>query len=276
MKKGHRMTIARQRKPQPIIGSSERENFFSVVPVPSVVDTLGENTTEQKVQKKGTEELLADATMGAFRGLDSWLAFKVRNELVSQIYNSIENEETNINVDRVKYAIIEELTTEKQNNIKQAAFLENILPIAATKEKPAHIEDYTVKDVDNLEKRLHIHSEVVALIDAIESTGDEGVYHLAESYIQQTHLDAQNEVLDIFSQRKAELESQNEKLRMRNASNEAKITELEEIIASLQDEVDQAKAQLKQRDEQIEDRDVQLLDNELVNHLTKDAQDLAR
>lgn len=279
MKKGHRMTIARQRKPQPIVNSSERENFFSVVPTTSDIIILGENATasEQEVQKKGTKELLTDATMGAFRGLDGWLAFRVRKELVTQIYSSIENEETNIDVDSVRVALNEELTAEKQKNISQASHLEDILPIAAKKEKSVKPgDDYSVKDIDNLQMRLRVHHEVVALIDAIESTGDEGTYHLAESYIQQTRLDAHNEVLSIYSQRKAELEDQNKKLRMRNASNEAKITELEGIIASLKNEIEYTNGQLEERNEQIEDRDVQLLDNELVNHLTKEAQDLAR
>ena len=271
---GHRTTMAYQREYQPILPTRQRESSFPAVTNTGEVIILAENatttSTEQEVQQKNTKETLFEATTSVFKDLDGWLALKVKNELVTQIYTSIGNEDLGINIAGVKDAISNELTKEKKINLDQAAHIDDILSDTAMQAGSIRKGNYySAKDVDNLHMRVHVYHEVVALIEAIESTGDEGAYHLAESYIQQTQLAARNEVLNILNQQKAELEE-------RNTSNEAKIVELQGVISTLKGEIEHTRGKLKERDEQLEDRDMKLLDNELVQHLTSKAQELAR
>jgi uncharacterized coiled-coil protein SlyX len=264
IKKGHRMTMEHQREFQPILNSSERENFLPAVPTTSDVIILGENAiSTQQVEQEDIPELLDDATSRELHALDSWLSFKVKNELVSQIYTSIGNEESGINIASIKETLSSELYVEKKKNADQAERLNDIIPRAAMKEKSTQgANDYSLKDINNLQMRIAIHYQLVMYIETIESAGDDGLYELTESYIQQVQLEARDEVLSILNQQKEELES-------RNTSNETRIVELEGVIVELETEIEFAKVQ-------VQDRDMALLNNELVEHLMIEAQDLAR
>ena len=267
------MTMAHQGEHQPILNSSERNSSDLSEPRTNTNDRiiLGENSAaEHEVPKKDTEEILAQATLSEFRDLDGWLALKVKSELVTQIYTNLGSEDEGINIADTQDVLSKELALEKLKNLKQAKSLEDMIPTVVMKQRSLRGgTDYSVKDIDNLQMRIHIHHEVVTLIDALESTGDEGLYNLAETYIKQTQLDAQNQVLNILNQQKAELV-------MSKVSDEEKIAELQDVIGSLENEIEHINGKVKERDDQIVDLDMNLLDNELVDHLTREAQDIAR
>ena len=263
------MTMEQQ---QPILNSSERDEPFPTETTdtnPNI--TRGDNTlSEREVPHETMPESLTEASLIELRALDSWLLFKVKGALVAQIYSSIETDEPGIDISVVKDTILSELTSEKKKNLDQAERISEIIPRLAMHGLAANgMYDYTYKDMDNLQKRIEINDQVVEYIEAVEGAGEDGLYGLTESYIKEVQLDAQNEVLDIFKQRKAELEE-------RNTSNEEKIVELQGVIGALKGEIKFTKDQLEDRDEQLADRDMQLLNSELVQHLTQEAQDIAR
>ena len=275
--KGHRMTIARQREPQPIVNNSDRENFFSVVPATSDVIILGENaTTEQQVQQKNTPELQA-AIDSERIALDRWIDFIVKNELVKQLYKTYGDEDSDINIDTIADIISTELVMEKEKNIHQALHLNSAMNTAVIRESkdPKSAHDYGNKDVENLQRRIDVHHDTILRIKEIEAAGADKLYDLANTHIKRTQLGALKEVVNILAEQKKELENQ-------TTLDGVRIAELEDVIVSLKSEIKQANEQLVSRDDQLADRDMQLLNNEFVDHLahvddlTKVAQQLAR
>ena len=248
---GHRMTMEQQ-KFQPILNSSERDEPFPTETTdtnPNI--TRGDNVTNLNEARQNYSPEIQAAVASEISELESWLSVKVKNELVAQIYTSVGNEESGINITSIKETLASELAAEKAKNLNQAAFLYSRIPLASARKElnPTSVHDYGVKDVAILQRRIDVHREVITTIKAVESTGDQGLYDLAEVYVQEVQLEARDEVLSILNQQKKELE-------VRNTSNEAKIVELEAVIGTLQTEIEFAH-------EQLEDRDMALLDNQL-------------
>lgn len=246
MTKGHRTTMEQKQEFQPILMSGEQHSLSST-----------------DVQQEYMPEALNDASLREMYALDGWLSFKVKNELVKQIYSSLKDDESLIDIASVKNIISNELSVEIKNNRDKAEQLSDIIPQAATKENSENgNSDYSSKDISNLQMRIAIHNQVATYIESAEAAGDDNMYDLTELYIQKVQLDAQSEVLTILKQQKAEFEK-------RNTENEEKIIELQAVIVTLD-------AEIKHTYDQLSERDIMILDGELVEHLTVEARDLAR
>ena len=221
--------------------------------------------SDDTVEEKTSEELLEEAIQSELHALDGWLLFKVKTELISQLYTSIGGE-TGVNIAQIQEVINTELQNEKEKNIEQAKHVAGIIPYAAmVPTNPLKGPDsYWVKDVDNLQRRVDVHNEVVSYIEAIESNGEDGLYDLTEGFVKRTQLDARDEVISIFKQQQAELIS-------RDAANEARIEELQDGIIILKAEVEFAKEQREDAMQNNADRDIELYDAEFVSYLTNQA-----
>lgn len=226
-------------------------------PTTSEVIILGEDVLGEQQNEKSYEELLQEGLESELRAFDSWLSWKVKNELIAQIYNGIGVEDRQINLRSISDVVYGEILSEKDKHLQNAAHIENeIIPLAHTRRTPRFDDAnyYWAKDIPNLEARSEIHYAVSSRIGEIEAEGDDGLYDLTENYIQRMILIAQDEVLAIVTQQKQELEQHNQE-------NIAKINELQGAIGIL-------KTQLEQTHEQLDDRDMALLDQELTLYAT--------
>ena len=226
-----------------------------------------EQTTEEKAEAKAkkAQELLEEAIQSELHTLDAWLSFKVKSELVSQLYTNIGNE-AGVNIAHIQEIVNAELQNEKEKNLDQALHVAGIIPYAAmVPTNPLKGPDsYWVKDVDNLQRRVDVHYEVVSFIESIESQGDDGMYSYTEEFVKRTQIEARDEVISILK----------DKLVSTEAMNEARIEELQDGMIILEAEVEFAK---EQRDDskKNDDQDIKLYDKEFVAHLTTQAKDLA-
>jgi len=230
-----------------------------------------EETEEEKAQK--AQELEAEIIQNAIdsktQALDGWLAFKVKNELLVQIYKAA-GEDNDIDVNKIQEVVVSELATVKNENLAQAEHLHDIMPAIAVRRGPARGgNDYFDQDIDNMERRITVHYGVVEYIDALEAAGDEDILDLTQSMIEQHELKVRKEVLKIFVQQKKELENALEVSSDNNTRSEKRIIELKGAIVTLKEEVALAN----------EDRDESEIvhdDRELTTaRLTQDAKDLA-
>jgi len=241
--------------------------------VEQLVQKEVEETEEEKARK--AQELEAEIIQNAIdsetQALDGWLAFKVKNELLVQIYKAATaGEDNDIDVNEIQKVVVSELATVKNENLTQADHLHDIMPAIAVRRGPARDgNDYFEKDIDNMERRITVHYGVVEYIDALEAAGDEDILDLTQSIIEQNELTVRKEVLKIFVQQKKELESKLEASNENNALNEERIIELKGAIVTLKEEVALA---TEDRDEgEIEHDDQELT----TARLTQEAKDLA-
>jgi len=239
--------------------------------VEQLVQQEVEETEEEKAQK--AQELEAEIIQNAIdsktQALDGWLAFKVKNELLVQIYKAA-GEDNDIDVNEIQKVVVSELATVKNENLAQAEHLHDIMPAIAVRRGPARGgNDYFDQDIDNMERRITVHYGVVEYIDALEAAGDEDILDLTQSMIEQHELKVRKEVLKIFVQQKKELENALEVSNDNNTRSEKRIIELKGAIVTLKEEVALAN----------EDRDESEIvhdDRELTTaRLTQDAKDLA-
>ena len=239
--------------------------------VEQLVQQEVEETEEEKAQK--AQELEAEIIQNAIdsktQALDGWLAFKVKNELLVQIYKAA-GEDNDIDVNKIQEVVVSELATVKNENLAQAEHLHDIMPAIAVRRGPARGgNDYFDQDIDNMERRITVHYGVVEYIDALEAAGDEDILDLTQSMIEQHELKVRKEVLKIFVQQKKELENALEVSNDNNTRSEKRIIELKGAIVTLKEEVALAN----------EDRDESEIvhdDRELTTaRLTQDAKDLA-
>jgi len=231
--------------------------------VEQLVQQEVEETEEEKAQR--AQELLEEAIQSELHTLDGWLLFKVKSELVSQLYTNI-GTETGVNIARIQEVVNAELQNEKEKNLDQALHVAGIIPYAAmVPTNPLKGPDsYWVKDVDNLQRRVDVHYEVVSFIEAIESQGDDEMYDYTETFVKRTQLEARDEVISILK----------DKLVSRDALNEARIEELQDGMIILEAEVEFAKEQ-RDDNKKSNDGDIKLYDKEFVTYLTNEAKDLA-
>jgi len=239
--------------------------------VEQLVQQEVEETEEEKAQK--AQELEAEIIQNAIdsktQALDGWLAFKVKNELLVQIYKAA-GEDNDIDVNKIQEVVVSELATVKNENLAQAEHLHDIMPAIAVRRGPARGgNDYFDQDINNMERRITVHYGVVEYIDALEAAGDEDILDLTQSMIEQHELKVRKEVLKIFVQQKKELENALEVSNDNNTRSEKRIIELKGAIVTLKEEVALAN----------EDRDESEIvhdDRELTTaRLTQDAKDLA-
>jgi hypothetical protein len=204
---------------------------------------LGEDNVEQQTPTQEQVERYVGKELSL---VDSWLQLKVKNELVVQLYRGLENVDFEIDTKAVGDVISSELTHEREKNLDQALHVHTLIPYAAINaETPNGPDEYGHRDVQNLQRRIDVHHNVIDHIKAIEATGEDGLKELAVNYIEQTKDQARNEVIGVLMQQKKELE-------VSDQTNTLRIKQLE--------------AALEQANEQILDRDMQLLDQELTIH----------
>jgi len=239
--------------------------------VEQLVQQEVEETEEEKAQKAQEleAEIIQNAIVSKTQALDGWLAFKVKNELLVQIYKAA-GEDNDIDVNKIQEVVVSELATVKNENLAQAEHLHDIMPAIAVRRGPARGgNDYFDQDINNMERRITVHYGVVEYIDALEAAGDEDILDLTQSMIEQHELKVRKEVLKIFVQQKKELENALEVSNDNNTRSEKRIIELKGAIVTLKEEVALAN----------EDRDESEIvhdDRELTTaRLTQDAKDLA-
>ena len=226
------------------------------------VEHQAEETEEDKA--KQAQELLEEAIRSELHALDGWLLFKVKSELVSQLYTGI-GDDMGINIAQIQELINTELQNEKAKNISQAQHVAGIIPYAAmVPTNPLRGPDsYWVEDVDNLQRRVDVHNEVVLFIEAIEARGDDGLYTYTEEFVKRTQLKARDEVISILKTQLVD----------RDSLNKARIEELKDGMIILEAEVVFAK---EQRDDANKNNvDIELYDKELESYLTRQAKELA-
>jgi hypothetical protein len=230
-------------------------NGEDVVPVRTEVTPI---LFEQEVKKGDTNSLRL-----AVRELDDWLVFRVKNELITQIYTGIVNdapdkEDHGLNIQSVSAVLQEVIASEGKRHYEEKMSLElTQIPSAEMRNMPGTSSkvgtDYWKKDVENLWSRYETHEQMGTYIDQLQAVGAEGMYDLAEGYIERTLERARTEVVSILRQQKDELQS-------KVVQGAARIQQLEQSLEHLTGAYAQAL-------EQVHDRDMQLLDYEADAHL---------
>lgn len=249
----------------PEVKSNFREDTLPQKPELTTADVI--KVGEDISSVRSYEELFHDGMLSELSQLDAAISFKVKNELVTQIFSSLKgNQRLNgggfqFNIASVVEIVQKELQAEKNRHFQSASVLENVtIPLARTRtEKNFDIPHYyTIHDLDNLQARSDIHTEVSDRLMVMEATGDEVIFNFAEKHIQRMSVDARDAALEIVTQQKLELE-------IRNLENEAKIGELQDTVSLLQTRVEMAHEQADVRTVPLPDRE------ETLRLLTQDA-----
>lgn len=246
----------------------------AVYPTGPVIDDDGdviirsENATSEQYgdtpeDQPAHEERVNEGTTVELDALDSWLEFKVRNELVAQIFKD-DVDDGLVNIVDVARIITAEIELERKKHEMSVTHIRTVvIPRAQKRNEPIFSDStaYWKKDLDNLEARATIHQDMVGYIQGIQGTGEDGLHSLAEEYIGRTLTEARDEALAILVAQKQSLEAQ-------KVDDTERIAALEETIRLLQ-------AELAEANQHIQDRDTALLDHELEAHIRKSANTLA-
>lgn len=213
------------------------------------------------------------------REFDGWLQFKVKTELVSQIFKGLKKvdseqeaeeneglteqeiadkdiEKKYIDITKIAAIISTEVTEFSNTHYQSARGLENeIIPEAEMRDSPVldskNPSIYWKKDVSNLFERVDVHDEIVARIELLGVKDPEVMDAFVDAYIARANEDARDEVIKILLQQKNDLESQGIK-------QAKKIKELEDTLDLL----------VEQTTDTLED--------EFVSHLADAARSIAR
>ena len=213
-------------------------------------------TTEVEVTREGRVD---EGTAVELTALDSWIEFKVRNELVAQIFKS-EVDDGLVNIADVATIITTEFEAErKKHEMNVARIRTTVIPRAELRTEPIFNDStaYWTKDIDNLVIRADIHQDMIGYIEGIQATGEDGLYSLAEEYISRTVTEARDEALAILLTQKQSLEA------AKQVDNER--------IAALQETIHILEVELAAANQQIQERDTALLDSEAEAYLRRDA-----
>jgi len=251
---------------------AERDALHPTEPTTDEVIILGEDAYPSRTEliPVSQEQLLErnpnSGFYAAVQELDGWLLFKVKNELVGQIFDPHSTDRQSVNIAAVATTLQAEIAAEKAKHSESAAKLENeTIPSAGMRTEPEMNSKnpyiYWQKDVENLWERVEVHMNMVEYIDAFEGTGEDWLYDLSEQYIARAREGARDEAIQILLQQREELEE-------KKRHDAERIEQLEAKLGVLTAEKEQAQAELQERD-------MQLLDDELVTHLTEEAEKLA-
>jgi len=194
---------------------------------------------------------------------ERWIDFKVKNELITQIFKNIATRDAPINIASVASLIEAEMTSEKDKHSQGAAHLEySVLPEAHKHSSPIHTNEfaYSERDTESLTARVDIHLKMVEHIEENQPKDAEAYHSLAERKIHEQFRSAQTEVISILEEQKRTLEYKQQVLEHEKHDLKLQGEVLEAIITTLHDELTETKGQLV-------DRDMQLYDKEVVEHL---------
>jgi len=230
----------------------------------SDVVILGEDSVGHVEVQKPSEDVLRDGVNAILQSFDGWLSFKVKNELITQIYQGRGADDLQINIRSITDIVHEAIVREKDQHFQDATRIENE-NIPLTKKRAA--ESYgqskidLTHDIERLEMLVDVNYEVAQRIEQIEATGDEGIQDLSENYIQLMEVSARDAVLQIVTSQKQELEA-------KSRQDAAKIDELE-------DEIDFLSLQLQDAQAQLDDRESEPAEQELTLYSAYSAPKLA-
>ena len=203
---------------------------------------------------KTYEEIVEIGTKVQYKEFQDWLNWRVKNELVSQIFHGLGEPDLQLNIHSVHDVIWKEITSQRDHHFQSAAHIENTLVPLATSRPTARPEIagyYWQKDVPNLEARGEIHAAVSQRISTtLAVLSENALYDFTEDYIKELKLEAQQESLKIAKQRINDLELEEQR-------NQLQITELQTIAATLA-------AQLEKSKVEVADRDVALHEYEMT------------
>jgi hypothetical protein len=240
------------------------EDAYSLMDVALREEPLSENFTDKFIDTLSTEaieELIRTGYEQEAVALDDWLKFRVKNELITQMFTRMRESVANpfeVDTAIVKEVVSAEIETQHDQTARMVDYLEETLYSPATAQLPQTNGRFRVRysdgDVDNLERRRMVKSFAIKLIENIQNTGEDGLLDLAKNYIGQTEAEAYREATLILAEQKKQLEKEK--------------SELVEQVVELQEEVKTVRSE-------IQNRDMQLLDSELEDQLTAQAKDLA-
>jgi hypothetical protein len=209
---------------------------------------------EQPEQIKTYEQIVEEGVEAQYGEFKDWLTWRVKNELVAQIFNGLGDENLQLNIGAVRDVIWKEITSQRDAHFQDSQKIENtIIPLAKTRPEanPDIPGYYWQKDVPNLEARSEIHLEVSARISEFATMDETTLYDLTERYIKELKLEAQQEALKIAVQKIKDLEEEERK-------NQLTMVDLRNVAQVLA-------AQLKEAEAQVADRDLALHEYELAS-----------
>lgn len=234
-------------------------------PKPSVEEDapeLSEQSAEESSEER-YDRLVETGLLHERYSFDRWIDFKVKNELITQIFKNIAKRDAPINIASVAALIEAETTSEKDKHAQGAAHLEyNALPAAHMHTTPTYSSEfsYSERDIESLTARVDIHLGMVEHIEAHQPRSTDEYFALAERKIEEQYRTAQAEVISILEEQKRTLEYKQEVLEKKKQELELEGEVLESIIATLHDELADTK-------EQLVGRDFELYDKEVIEHL---------
>jgi hypothetical protein len=238
----------------PTLPSMEQTEEYKVTT--SDVIILGEDALNSaETYKEIMSEVVDEEIKAEVVALDFWIEFRVKNELVSQIFSNIDAKDLQIDISSVQDVVTTEIELQKTNLETAVSRIESSsLPEAYQQMEPI-ANKYWIKDVPNLKRRQSIYTGTLQHVNNYVNSSKDGLYSETEVYIQRSINAAQMEVIKIQAQLNAELELENQ--RQLNENN-------------------QLKTKLGQAVSDIEERDIAQYDKELVDFLTDEARDIAK
>jgi hypothetical protein len=218
---------------------------------------------------------------------ETGLDFKVKSELVAQIFSSYKNPEIPngyVNLNDMRLVITQQISDALGRHLMQAQVIENEwIPAAKLRphwtpqyDKPT---DFLVKDIPVLEAREEAHLNMVEYLNELQPIDKEVAFELTDAYVARFIEDARVEVVAILVQRqkdlKAELKRQKEELDRKAKELEENEKRADNVISELQVTITQLKDELSSTRTEVKQRDIEMLNNEMDVHLIKEAQGLA-
>lgn len=121
--------------------------------------------------------------------LNNWLLFRVKNELVLQIYKGASLTEGTIDYGAVARVLEGELLEERNRHFDDEMKLNlEIIPKAELNHNsPKGPDDFTVEDIPQLYDAEELHHKMAWYIQGIESSGDGWSQDLAKAYVEQAY-----------------------------------------------------------------------------------------
>lgn len=194
------------------------------------------------------------------------MLFKVREELVAQLFTTSDPESADIgyiNLQAIVEVIAKETKDEKDHSFAQATYLSNSA-IPAARNRPSfdpslkNPSDYLTKDIPVLEAREEAHLAMVSYLEQYQQATDEDRTEFAELFVRTLLPEARKEASAIITQLQYELEEQKRQI-------DQKIAKLEK-----------KRRTILEGSQHDETRDSEILHNEQVSYLTEQAKGLAQ
>lgn len=172
-----------------------------------ISEDAAETTPEDKVEEKYEDKV--ERTLNDKKHEYNFvLNFRVKNELIKQIFNDIDVDTGAINIDAVAQVIKKEVTAIKDEHFQSALYVENTLLPAAHVSQQIGISQYSPRDVENLSVRADAHLAMIEYIEQNAPSNSDGYTELSEAKIRELLPVARDEALAILIQQREEFERQ--------------------------------------------------------------------